>query len=197
MDLNVVPRPTILSGENTAQGIKYATKVQIPTPVPPPSSITRYYAVDEGNSIPRLLRCTLQHILPDNTTFLNTSMFPFGAVAQPFAELCEYEPPVPLSKHGGEELVRCSRCGAYVNPGFQFLDGGSKIKCNICESIVPVASQAMLQGGMGSDGSVRPELTLGSYEFIAPAGLTGKKVVGNNMLLLIECTQNAISFGIF
>ncbi len=196
LDLNAVPRPTVAGGENTPQGVKYTTKVQAANPVPPPTAITRHFAVDEGNSIPRLFRCSLQYILADGTTFLNTSMFPFGAVTQPFAELSEYEVPIPLSKHGGEDLLRCTRCGAYVNPGFTFLDGGTKIKCNICEGLSPIASQTLLQGGMSSDGAGRPELTLGTYEFLAPAGLAGKKVVGNNILLLIECTQNAISFGL-
>ena len=195
LDLNAVPRPTIAVNENTIQGIRYSTKSQSTTPAPAPSSIARHFAVDEGNSIPRLFRCSLQHILADGTTFLNTSMFPFGAIVQPFAELSEYEAPVPQSKYGGEDLLRCGRCGTYVNPGFTFLDGGTKIKCNICEGQSPIASQALIQSGVGSDGAVKPELMLGTYEFSAPSGLVGKKVVGNNLLLLIECTQNAISLG--
>ncbi len=192
LDLNTVPRPTVISGENTVQGVKYSTKLQMGSPTPPPPVVSRHYALDEGNSIPRMFRCSLQFVMADNTAFLNTTMFPLGATIQPFAELNEYETPVPLSKHGGDELVRCTRCGTYANPGFAFMDGGTKIKCNMCEGYSPVPTQATIQG---ADGSTRPEVTVGTYDFLAPAGLAGKKVSGHNILLVIECTQNAINLG--
>ncbi len=165
-------------------------------PVPPPAVNARHYAIDEGNSIPRMFRCSLQYMLADSTTFLNTTMFPLGVSTQPFAELSEYEAPVPQSKHGGEELLRCTRCGAYVNPGFAFMEGGTKIKCNMCDGYSPVPA-ALIPGGFGAggDGTGRPEVSLGTYDFVAPAALAGKKISGHNVLLVIECTQNAISLG--
>ena len=196
LDLNTVPRPTVANGENTIQGIRYSSKQSVANPIPPPSATTRHYTIDEGSSIPRMFRSSLQYILADGTPFLNTSMFPFGAMLQPFAELSEFEMPVPMSRHGGEDLLRCTRCGAYVNPGFVFSDGGTKIKCNICEGYSPVSTQSFIQGGSSSDGVERPELILGTYDFTAPTGLAGKKITGHNILLVIECTQNAISFGI-
>jgi protein transport protein SEC24 len=177
-----------MQGENTPEGVKFSTKPNIGNPIPPPPATARHYGIDEGSSIPRMFRSTLQHILADGNTFFNTTTFPLGAVVQPFAELSEYEAPVPLAKQGGESLLRCSRCGAYVNPGFMFIEGGTKFKCNLCEGFSPVPSQP-------SDGVEKPELTFGTYDFNAPASLGGKKTVGHNILLVLECTPNAINFG--
>lgn len=191
LDIDTVPRPNLIPEENTIQGINYQTKIEPGIPSVPPSSITRYYSIDEGNSIPRMFRCTLQHLPADAEALFNTAMFPFGVVSQPFAELSEYDSQIPLSTHGGEKLLRCGRCGTYVNPGFVFLNGGGQVKCNMCEGSSPTPMPDMIVGGR----SDRPELTLGTYEFLAPQVLQGKKVSGNNFVLLIECTQNAIKFG--
>jgi protein transport protein SEC24 len=191
LDLNSVPRPNIQTEENTVKGIQYSAKPQLPNLIPCPSATTRYFSYDEGNSIPRMFRCTTQCILTDGTTFLNSSLFSLGAIVQPFAELSEYEYPVPLSKGGGDELFRCNRCGAYVNPGFTFVDGGSSVRCNLCEGLTPLSVQNLVQ----ETDKTRAEFTLGTYDFIAPTKLAGKKVTGNNLLLLIECTHNAVNFG--
>jgi len=191
LDLNTVPRPSVQAEENTVQGIQYSAKAQLPNPIPSPSATTRYFSHDEGNSIPRMFRCTTQCILTDGTSFLNNSLFPLGAIVQPFAELSEYEYPVPLSKAGGDELLRCNRCGAYVNPGFTFVDGGNSVRCNLCEGMSPLPMQNLMQ----ENDKTRAEFTFGTYDFLAPSKLAGKKVIGNNLLLLIECTYNAVNFG--
>lgn len=191
LDLNSVPRPSVIAGENTVQGIQYSAKPQAPNFTPAPSSTTRYFSVDEGNSIPRMFRCSTQCILSDSSSFLSASLFPLGAVVQPFAELSEYEQPVPLSKSGGDFLLRCNRCGAYANPGFTFADGGVNVRCNLCEGFTPLPAQNIMQ----EYDRKQPEFTLGTYDFIAPTKLAGKKVTGNNLLLLIECTHNAVNFG--
>ena len=189
LDLDLVPRPNVIANENTLEGIKFSAKPQIPNPISCPSAFTRYYTPDEGCSIPRLFRVTSQCLLIDSTSFLNTSGIPFGAIAQPFAEVSEHESQIPLSQFGGEELIRCTRCGAYINPAFGFIDAGNTLKCNICEGMCPTKSPVM--GGEES----RPELCLGTYDFIAPQVLNGKKLTGNNFLLVIDCTQNSINYG--
>jgi hypothetical protein len=197
LDLEAVPRPQPQKIENTVMGISYTTKFQAGNATAAPSSIIRHTSVDEGSSIPRLFRCTLQTILTDGTDIFGNASFPFAGVAQPFAELGECEAPVPLSPHGDEDILRCTRCGAYANPGFGFLEGGNKFKCNICEVVSPVPSGYFAHGGIDSaqDKADKPEINFGTCEFVAPAGLAGKQVSGNNLFLLIECTANAINSG--
>ena len=163
-----------------------------------PSSIVRHTSVDEGSSIPRLFRCTLQTILTDGNDIFGQVGFPFGAVVQPLAELGEFEAPVPLAKNNGDDMLRCARCGAYANPAFMFLEAGTKFKCNICEVISPISGNYFARGGgdPAHEKADKPELNFGTCDFLAPVGLAGKKVVGHNLLLLIECTDNAINSGI-
>ena len=187
--LDSVPRPNVIGIENTMKGIRYIAKYQIPIIIPSPSSITRYYSPDEGNSIPRLFRVSTQLVYSDGPYFLKDSGLPFGAIAQPFADLSEYEEPIPISKFGGEELVRCLRCGSYINPGFEIFNNGMFVKCNICEGI------SQLKSPIVGSGEVRPELKYGTYDFIAPKALKGKKVSGNNLLFVIDWTQNSIATG--
>lgn len=189
LDLDNVPRPNVVSGENTVQGIHCNAKAQITNIIPCPNSTTRHYTPDEGNSIFRLFRVTSQSILMDGISFFNSSNMPFGAIAQPFADLSEYETPIPTSKFGGDNLIRCGRCGAYVNPGFAFVQPGVDFRCNLCEGVSQVKS-AMLLGNED-----RPELTLGTYDFNAPEVLKGKMMTGNNLLLVIDGTQNSINNG--
>lgn len=116
-----------------------------------------------------------------------------GAVSQPFAELSEHDTQVPLSNCGGEKLLRCGRCGAYVNPRFRFAGGGAQVVCNLCGVATPVPLQEI---GIGEQAD-RHELSKGTYEFMAPQILHGKEIKGNNYVLIIDCGKNAVSSGKF
>eukprot|EP00826_Nyctotherus_ovalis_P006740 TRINITY_DN11624_c0_g3_i5.p2 TRINITY_DN11624_c0_g3~~TRINITY_DN11624_c0_g3_i5.p2 ORF type:complete len:298 (-),score=27.72 TRINITY_DN11624_c0_g3_i5:1675-2568(-) len=186
-----VPRPNVIPGENTVKGIQYSAKSRLPQSAKCPSATTRHFSTDEGNSIPRMFRCSAQCVLSDGKSFLDSTSLPLGAIVQPFAELSEFEVPVPLSIHGADDLLRCVRCGAYVNPNFVFTDAGTNAHCNICGGITPLHSQLFST----EDTRPHPELTHGAYDFIAPLLLAGKKVTGHNLILLIECTANAVNFG--
>ena len=41
---------------------------------------------------------------------------------------------IPLIDTQGHGPVRCSRCRAYVNPFFKFVDNGQKFICNLCQA---------------------------------------------------------------
>jgi hypothetical protein len=191
LELDSVPRPYLIKEENTIEGVKYSSKPMLGNPPPVPWCTTRHTAIDEGNSIPRLFRCSLQTLLADGTSFLNTTQFPFGAVVQPFAELGAHETPIPFSKNGGETLIRCRICGAYINSRFTFIGGDSSVKCNICEGVTPLPSTPF----NASSGSNRPETIFGTCEFAAPKALEGIKIGGNNVILLIDCGVNAVNSG--
>ena len=53
-----------------------------------------------------------------------------------------FQNPLQLVDHGANGPVRCNRCKAYMNPFMQFIDGGRRFLCNICnyssEGIVEV-----------------------------------------------------------
>lgn len=58
-------------------------------------------------------------------------------------------PIVDFAKVGRFGVVRCRRCRAYVNPFFQFTNGGRKMVCNVCHSqndVPPAQTAAAVDG---------------------------------------------------
>ena len=65
------------------------------------------------------------------------SVIPFGVMIQPLAQPTQYDyaegyGDIPLVDFLEDGPLRCNRCKAYVNPGFQFTQEGRKATCNLC-----------------------------------------------------------------
>ena len=54
-----------------------------------------------------------------------------GAIIQPLANLGDGEEPIPIV-HYPKGPLRCSKCMAYVNPFFVFIEQGNAFNCNMC-----------------------------------------------------------------
>ena len=72
--------------------------------------------------------------LPHTDDLAIASQLPLGLVVQPFATLREEEASVPIIDFGEIGPPRCSRCRGYINPWCQFIDGGQKFVCNLCNA---------------------------------------------------------------
>lgn len=164
VDTKMAPNPAFLhSSPPSAMRTRYMTRS---SGTAPPPSCSSFVVVDEGNCSPRFLRSSLYRI-PNEKDVLNKLGLPFGIIAQPLAEVGVGEHPVPLVEMN--EPVRCRRCNGYINPFDEFIDGGSKYRCFLCECIneVPDFYFSPLQiNGLRSDLAERPELTLGSVDFL-------------------------------
>jgi protein transport protein SEC24 len=57
-----------------------------------------------------------------------------GAIVTPLAELDPTDVPnqVPLIDYTANEIVRCNRCRAYINPFVKFVNMGKDFVCNFC-----------------------------------------------------------------
>lgn len=69
---------------------------------------------------------------PDNLSIFQTS---FGNTVISFFDqkyVLLSQNPLQLVNHGVNGPVRCNRCKAYMNPFMQFIDGGRRFVCNIC-----------------------------------------------------------------
>lgn len=104
--------------------------------------------------------------------------------------------PLYVVNHGETGPIRCNRCRAYMCPSMQFTDGGRRYQCSFCSCVnegeaqagkepqgwrepsfssapflmfpVPVFYfQHLDHMGRRVDLYERPELSLGSYEFVA------------------------------
>ena len=92
------------------------------------------------------------------------------------------------------------RCKTYVNPGFKFLERGTKCVCNFCG----FTNQVMTQYYSGideygtRDSCNRPELIKGTYEVEAPESFKSKdnKCSIPYILFVLEISNNSVQYGL-
>ena len=66
--------------------------------------------------------------------------------------------------------MRCSECKAYMNPHMIWLDAGRKFACTFCGATTQTPHDYVENTGPDGrrrDADQRPELSCGSYEFVA------------------------------
>ena len=164
--------------------------------IPPPAAIP-FVAIDQGNSSPRYVRLTLTHI-PSSAEALASTGLPLGLVLQPLAPLQEGEKEIPVLDFGEIGPPRCRRCRAYVNPFMSFKSGGNKFVCNMCTfpNDTPMEYFSPTDPtGRRVDRDQRPELTLGTVEFIVPKEYWSKEPVPVRWLFLIDVTEESVNKG--
>ncbi|KAF2088514.1 hypothetical protein K490DRAFT_64564 [Saccharata proteae CBS 121410] len=164
--------------------------------LPPPAAIP-FVAFDQGNTSPKIARLTLNSI-PSTAEALASTSLPLGLILQPLAPLQEGEQQIPVLDFGEAGPPRCRRCRAYINPFMTFRSGGNKFVCNMCtfpndvpnEYFAPTDPQ-----GIRVDRLQRPELTLGTVEFMVPKEYWAKEPVGLRWLFLIDVSMEAVNRG--
>jgi protein transport protein SEC24 len=163
----------------------------------PPYSSTRYRGIDEGNSNPRFIRSTLYNI-PITEEILKSSHIPFGLIIQPLADLLPEESPIAVVDFGKNGPIRCSRCGAYVNPHFQFINGGRVFICNLCQFSNTCPDEyysALDMSGRRMDMHQRPELLYGSVEFAVQDQYCARPPSPAGYLFAIDVSVHSIQTG--
>ena len=164
--------------------------------LPPPATIP-FVALDQGNSSPKFARLTLNNI-PSTSESLASTGLPLGLVLQPLAPQQEGEQPIPVLDFGEVGPPRCRRCRTYINPFMTFKSGGNKLVCNMCTFPNEVASEYFAPtdpSGVRVDRMQRPELTMGTVEFLVPKEYWAKEPVGLRWLFLIDVTQESVNRG--
>ncbi|XP_043495941.1 protein transport protein Sec24C [Polistes fuscatus] len=166
----------------------------------PPLVTTKFVTQDQGNASPRYIRSTM-YTVPTNADILKQTMVPFALIINPMArvEEGEYEPPIVDMGEIGP--VRCVRCKAYMSPFMQFIDAGRRFQCMFCRATTEVPAeyfQHLDHRGQRMDRYERPELMLGTYEYIAT-----KEYCRNNVLpkppaivFVIDVSYNMIKSGL-
>ena len=164
--------------------------------LPPPSSVP-FVGNDQGNSTPKYARLTLNNI-PSSSDALNTIALPLGLILQPLAPIQPGEQPIPVLDFGEQGPPRCRRCRTYINPFMTFRSGGNKFVCNMCTFPNDVALEYFAPtdpSGVRVDRDQRPELKLGTVEFMVPKEYWAKEPVGLRWLFLIDVGQEAFNRG--
>ncbi|OLL21937.1 hypothetical protein NEOLI_004085, partial [Neolecta irregularis DAH-3] len=163
----------------------------------PPLATTDYLAVDQGNSTPRFCRLSMCSV-PETAELLASTELPLSMIVQPLAIQRPEEMPVPLVNFGDIGPPRCQRCGAYVNFSFTFAQGGTKMVCNMCAFASETPSEyysPLDQSHHRTDHSHRPELNLGTIDFIVPKDYYAREPTPISYIFAIEVTERAINSG--
>lgn len=162
-----------------------------------PPALVPFVAYDQGNSSPKFARLTLNSI-PSSAQALAATSLPLGLVLQPLAPLQEGELPIPVLDFGETGPPRCTRCRAYINPFMTFRSGGNKFVCNMCTFPNDVPAEYFSPtdpSGVRVDRLQRPELTLGTVDFMVPKEYWGKEPVGLRWLFLIDVSAESVNRG--
>jgi len=161
--------------------------------LPPPATIP-FIAHDQGNSSPKFARLTLNKI-PSTSESLASTALPLGMILQPLAPLQDGEQPVPVLDFGDAGPPRCRRCRTYINPFMTFRSGGNKLVCNMCNfpnDVAPEYYAPTDPSGVRVDRLQRPELMLGTCEFLVPKEYWAKEPVGLRWLFLVDVSQASL-----
>ncbi|XP_076007622.1 protein transport protein Sec24C isoform X2 [Genypterus blacodes] len=165
----------------------------------PPLVTTDFQVRDQGNASPRFIRCTAYN-MPCTADMAKQSQVPLAAVIKPLATLPPDETPPYLVDHGETGPIRCNRCKAYMCPYMQFIEGGRRFQCGFCSCLTEVPPhyfQHLDHTGKRVDCNDRPELSLGSYEFLATVDYckNNKLPQPPAFIFLIDVSYNAVKSG--
>uniref|UniRef100_A0A674D177 SEC24 homolog C, COPII coat complex component n=1 Tax=Salmo trutta TaxID=8032 RepID=A0A674D177_SALTR len=128
------------------------------------------------------------------------SQVPLAAVIKPLAMLPPDETPPYIVDHGDGGPIRCNRCKAYMCPYMQFIEGGRRFQCGFCSCVTEVPPhyfQHLDHTGKRVDCYDRPELSQGSYEFVATVDYckNNKLPQPPSFIFFIDVSYNAVKSG--
>uniref|UniRef100_A0A8C5QY36 Protein transport protein Sec24C n=1 Tax=Leptobrachium leishanense TaxID=445787 RepID=A0A8C5QY36_9ANUR len=166
----------------------------------PPLVTTNFVVRDQGSASPRYIRCT-SYNFPATSDMAKQSQVPLAAVIKPLATLPSEEAPPCVVDHGETGPVRCNRCKAYMCPSMQFIEGGRRFQCCFCSCVTDVPPhyfQHLDHTGKRVDYYERPELSMGSYEFVATVDYCKNNKFPNPpaFIFLIDVSYNAVKSGL-
>ena len=124
----------------------------------------------------RILRCTVNAV-PTSAELLSKCGVPLGLSLQPLRALSSSSVPLPQIRH--ENLVRCVRCQAYLNPYVILSPDLMRWKCNVCAMPNEMPNEAICgEERRLCHPTERVQLHCPSFEIVAP----GKRVGGSWLL---------------
>ncbi|KYQ47183.1 Protein transport protein Sec24C [Trachymyrmex zeteki] len=166
----------------------------------PPLVTTDFVTQDQGNTSPRYIRSTMYNV-PTTADLIKQTNIPFGLVISPMARIVKGEFEPPIVDMGEIGPVRCVRCKAYMCPFMQFIDAGRRFQCMFCKATTEVPNeyfQHLDHTGQRLDRYERPELTLGTFEYIATKDYCRDNIFPKSpaIVFIIDVSYNTIKSGL-
>ena len=158
----------------------------------PPHSTSFYSVKETQNSSCRYIRSTLNSV-PISQSLLNETNLLFGICVQPFAEIPDYEEPIPKVQTG-DYIFRCKQCKCYINNKFNisYSDKNKQVAiCNLCkyENELDINNPGIKNEYLNTDYSSCPELTKPTIDFYAPKGFKSYKPFIPHYLFMIDISE--------
>ncbi|XP_049614728.1 protein transport protein Sec24C isoform X2 [Syngnathus scovelli] len=197
VDPDTIPSPIqVIEADKAKSTEPFSTGVRGQAP---PLVTTDFHVQDQGNASPRFIRCTAYN-MPCTADMAKQSQVPLAAVIKPLATLPPDEVPPYLVDHGEGGPIRCNRCKAYMCPYMQFIEGGRRFQCGFCTCVTEVPPhyfQHLDHTGKRVDFYDRPELSLGSYEFLATVDYCKNNKIPQPpaFIFFIDVSYNAVKSG--
>lgn len=166
----------------------------------PPLVTTKFVTQDQGNASPRYIRSTM-YTVPTTADIIKQTNVPFGLVISPMARIVQGECEPPCVDMGEIGPVRCVRCKAYMCPFMQFIDAGRRFQCIFCKATTEVPNeyfQHLDHTGQRLDRYERPELMLGTFEYIATKDYCRDNVFPKSpaIVFVIDVSYNTVKSGL-
>ncbi|KAJ3238647.1 COPII subunit [Chytriomyces hyalinus] len=175
---------------------KAPSVTELETMTPPPNMSAQMSVSQSPHSIcpPVYKRCTMNAI-PQTQAILTKSKIPLGLILTPYRSLQPGEEPVPVVNP--PQIVRCRRCRTYINPWVQFVEQGTRWKCNMCflTNEVPAFFDWDSEARQQVDRMKRPELTHSVVEYIAPQEYMVRPPQPVILLFVIDVSYAAVQSG--
>jgi len=134
------------------------------------TALKEYETLKKYNCSKINIRTTCERF-PANSAILKDASLPIGIMINPFSN---HENEIPIINYGEKDIPRCSSqsCRGYINPFVKWIEGGEKWICNLCGYINDTAEyfySRLDKFNNRIDMNDKPDLSCGSYEFIANA----------------------------
>nr|GAT57329.1 protein transporter SEC24 [Mycena chlorophos] len=158
--------------------------------LPPGSSLSPAPTVTADPSYQRL---TINAV-PTTSSLLGKSKLPLALVITPYRTLDEGDEPIPLIT---DVIARCRRCRMYINPFVQFIDGGNRWRCCMCNmsNEVPQMFDWDQVRNQPGDRWARAELNHSVVEFVAPTEYMVRAPQPAVYVFLIDVSHPAVQSG--
>eukprot|EP00798_Chlamydomonas_sp_ICE-L_P002521 gene2521-5474_t len=149
---------------------------------------------DPGNCHPDNMRLTVTAV-PNSASLRSRWSLPIGLVVQPMSDEVHGRP-LPVVNLGAAGIVRCRRCRTYINPFVAWQDAGRRYKCNVCAMLNEVPPEYFCNldhNNERRDKYERPELSLGTVEYIAPTDYMVRPPMPPVFFFVIDVSHAAVS----
>ncbi|KIK56698.1 hypothetical protein GYMLUDRAFT_46999 [Collybiopsis luxurians FD-317 M1] len=169
-------------------------ELSLPPPeirLPPNATVTPSQFANADSSYQR----STLNAFPNTSSLLSKSKIPLALVITPYRTVSENEQPVPLVTD--TVIARCRRCRTYINPFVQFIDGGNRWRCCMCNlsNEVPQMFDWDQTRNQPGDRWSRPELSHGVVEFVAPTEYMVRPPQPAVYVFLIDVSHTAVQSG--